>query len=417
MRFNEDLLDGSDPSYAPFVQKIKRWFYWRATKKYTKEGYFTDPIRLVGEEGDGRDNERASKARELTREMLRWYNKEDALVKPGSWLWLIGKFKTDEFSPYNENVKASTRQSYLQTLKPLEVAIGGVMLADTNFETLMRWKKAMTDKFISRRKEENASRAESGLPPKPLDATHQIHNRFTALRYLTSHGVRIEAPDAMRIKNILAQMRITTPRRREIAMTRDQAQAVIAAADEAGNTGFALGFSCQWEFGLRAVDVRGQWLDYGGKQRWADGMTWDMINQGITTLSKTPSKTEKSSPDAMVFDLTIVPEIRARLMQIPMDQRVGPVIKMDAGRPYTKRHWQTTFRKFARKAGVPDEVYAMDSRAGAVTEAKAAGATAEQRQRFANHASATMTARYDRSDKNADVNTVIELRRTKTQLG
>jgi len=417
MRFDDDLMDGSDPSYAPCVRKAKRWFYWRAPKKYIEAGYHSNTVRLVGEEGDGRDNERASKARELTREMLRWYDSEDALVTPGSWLWLIGRFKTDEFSPFNENVKASTREGYLQTLKPLEEAIGGVMLADTNFETLMRWKKAMNDNFISRRKEDNAARAERDLPLRPVDPTHHIHNRFTALRYLISHGVRIEAPDAMRIKNILSEMRITTPRRREVSMTRDQAQAIIAAADAAGHTGFALGFSCQWEFGLRAVDVRGQWLDDSGKQRWADGMTWDMIDQKITTLSKTPSKTEKSSPDAMVFDLTIVPEIRARLMQIPMDQRVGPVIKMDSGRPYTKRHWQTTFRKFARKAGVPDEVYAMDSRAGAVTEAKAAGATAEQRQRFAHHASATMTERYDRSDKNADVNTVIELRRTKIQLG
>lgn len=417
MRFEDALMDGSDPSYAPCVRKAKRWFYWRAPKKYITAGYHANTVRLPGEEGDGKDNERAAKARELTREMLRWYDNEDALVKPGTWLWLIGRFKTDEFSPFNDNVKASTRNGYLQTLKPLEEAIGGVLLADTKFETLMRWKTAMRDNFIRRREEENAARVERGLSPRPVDPTHHIHNRFTALRYLVSHGVRIEDPNAARIKAILSEIRITTPRRREVAMTREQALAIIAAADNAGHSGFALGFSCQWEFGLRAVDVRGQWLDDNGKQRWADGMTWDMIDQKITTLSKTPSKTEKSSPDAMVFDLMIVPEIRARLMQIPLDQRIGPVVKMESGRPYTKRHWQTTFRKFARKAGVPDEVYAMDSRAGAVTEAKAAGATVEQRQRFANHASPNMTARYERDDKNADVNTVIELRRTKVQLG
>lgn len=415
MRFRDDLLDGSDPSYAPCVRKAKRWFYWRAPKKYITAGFHDNTIRLPGEEGDGRDNDRASKARELTRDMLRWYDNEEALVQPGTWLWLIGRFKADEFSPFNDNVKASTRHGYLQTLKYLEEAIGGVRLADTNFERLMIWKRMMNDSFIRRREEENASRAERGLEARPVDPTHHVHNRFTALRYLISHGVRIEEPDAIRIKTILSEIRITTPRRREVAMTRHQAEAIIAAADAAGNTSFALGFTCQWELGLRAVDVRGQWLDEQSGKRWADGMTWDMIDSGMRTLRKTPSKTEKASPDAMIFDLTIVPEIRERLMAIPLDQRVGPVIKMNNGKPYTKRHWQNTFRKFARAGGVPDEVYAMDARAGAVTEAKAAGATAEQRQRFANHSNAAMTERYTRDDKNADVNMVIELRRTKSQ--
>jgi hypothetical protein len=417
MLFDEARMDGSDPTYSPCTRKAKRWFYWRAPKKYITAGFHANTIRLPGEEGDGRDHERSSKARELTRDMLRWYDTEEALVQPGTWLWLIGRFKSDQFSPYNDNVKASTRHGYMQTLKALEEGIGAVRLADTNFERLMIWKRAMNDNFIQRRTAENVDRAERGLSQRPVDPTHHVHNRFTALRYLISHGVRIEETDAIRIKTILSEIRITTPRRREVAMTRRQAEAIIAAADQAGNAGFALGFSIQWELGLRAVDVRGQWLDDGGRQRWADGLTWDMIDASAKTLRKTPSKTEKASPDAMVFDLTFLPEIRARLMAIPTDQRIGPVIKMDNARPFTKRHWQTTFRKYARAAGVPDEVYAMDSRAGAVTEAKAAGATPEQRQRFANHSNPAMTERYTRDDKNADVNTVIELRRTKMQLG
>jgi hypothetical protein len=84
-----------------------------------------------------------------------------------------------------------------------------------------------------------------------------------------------------------------------------------------------------------AVDVRGQWLNRGaetggivrGGKRWQDGMTWDMIDREITTLRKTPSKTEDSLTEELEWDLTLSPDLRARLQTGPQDQRVGPVIK------------------------------------------------------------------------------------------
>jgi hypothetical protein len=83
------------------------------------------------------------------------------------------------------------------------------------------------------------------------------------------------------------------------------------------------------------VDVRGQWLNRGaetggivrGGKRWQDGMTWDMIDREITTLRKTPSNTEDSLTEELEWDLTLSPDLRARLQTVPQDQRLGPVIK------------------------------------------------------------------------------------------
>ncbi len=65
--FRQALWDGSDPLYAPCMRQSKRWFYWRPPARYVKAGYNKSPIRLPGEQGDGQDQARAQKARDLTR--------------------------------------------------------------------------------------------------------------------------------------------------------------------------------------------------------------------------------------------------------------------------------------------------------------------------------------------------------------
>lgn len=54
----------------------------------------------------------------------------------------------------------------------------------------------------------------------------------------------------------------------------------------------------------------------------------------------------------------------------PPEQRHGAiVICEDTGQPWIKRRYQEKFREIARAAGVSDEIYSMDMRAGAATEA------------------------------------------------
>jgi integrase len=393
-RFDPKALDGADPLYMPCTSSAKQFFYWRAPPRYVRLGYMKDGIKLVGQEEDGRDLERAAQARDLTREMLRWFNRDAPLIDPGTWNWLIGRYLHDDVSPF-QDVKANTKQDYRESARYWEGAIGKARIDAADFATIKKIEVGM-----------RANGRSSAF----------IARKFTFLRILASYGSALDpGGPASKVKAILGEMRFKAPKARTVAPTRAHVEAIIAKADAAGETSFALGMSLQWWLALRAVDVRGQWLPGSGgitrgAKRWQDGMTWDMIDRDITVLRKTPSKTEEDLPDELVFDLTLLPEIRARLQAIPQEQRVGPVIKDRHGMPYDRFAWSKLFRRFREAAGVPSDVWMMDTRAGAINDAKRAGASLEDRQRMANHASLDTTERYNRGHDEVR-NKVIKLRR------
>lgn len=251
---------------------------------------------------------------------------------------------------------------------------------------------------------------QTAFRPRPIDATDYVKRMFTTLRILVGYGVQIKAPGARDVREILSELRIESPRPRTQYPTESQMKAILRQADIAGNTAFALGLLCQWWLALRAVDVRGQWLGAGKNARWADGLTWDMIDKELIWLRKTPSKTERSADTGFEFDLRMVPEIRARLEAIPTDQRIGPVIKQANGQPFHQHRWTKLFRIYADQAGIPRDLRMMDTRAGAINHAKLAGASPADLQRHAGHANMEMTERYVRGHDDVR-GKVIEMRR------
>lgn len=146
-----------------------------------------------------------------------------------------------------------------------------------------------------------------------------------------------------------------------------------------------------------------------GSFRWADGLTWDMIDPDVTILRKTPSKTEQKLPEILEFDLTLVPVLRERLLAVPAEQRVGPVITDKAGVPFDRYRWSEMFRTHRVAAKVPKDISIMDTRAGAINHAKRAGASSVQMQHQANHTQPETTSRYIR-ERSRSINTVIEMR-------
>ena len=70
------------------------------------------------------------------------------------------------------------------------------------------------------------------------------------------------------------------------------------------------------------------------------------------------------------FDLKMVQRLLGLMQVTPKEDRTGPIILCeDTGQSWIKRRYQEKFREIARAAGVPDEIYSMDMRAGAATEA------------------------------------------------
>ncbi len=377
MRYEPSLWDGSDPSYSPHITRAKDFFYWRPSKPAVAAGFPKDLRKLPGKADDGQDLERARLCRDYTREMVQFLQSigTESAIEPHTWRWLIGRYKSDEFSPFH-GVKANTRQSYLDDLKPWEEGIGDVKISDCTYEVVKRWHLKMQKK---------------GRSPA------YIARKFTMLRIVATYGTLIDAPGAGKVRDMLANMRFARGNPRTVAPTEGQIMSIIAKADAAGDRGFALGLLLQWWLTLRAVDVRGHFLPCDdGKRRWCDGITWNMIDPDITTLEKVASKTRDSQPLAMRFDLTLLPDVRARLQAIPADKRIGPVILRKNGLPYDRFEWSEAFRTYRDAAGVPAEVQMMDTRAGAINHSKAKGVNAEDRQRQANHASPQTTEIYTR---------------------
>lgn len=410
--FKPGLWDGSDPTYAPCTSRSKSWLYWRAPARYRALGYAVTTMRLPGEIGDGLDIERAAKAQELTREMVRWAEgRETPRIQPNTWGWLIAHYKSDDISPFRE-IKSNSREGYMYAISRWEDSIGAMLVSDTDLATLKRWHNAMKENGRS---------------------ISHMARMFRILRIITNYGVALRVPGARDVSDTLRVMRIKAPKARTSSPTPEQISAIIASADAAGDKAFALGLMLQWWLTLRAVDVRGHYLtispsdakDAGGIvrrspsyrgnpgriSRWADGMTWDMIDREVKVLRKTPSKTEDKLTEVLEFDLTLVPELRERLLAIPLEDRVGPVIKDKRGLPYDIRAWSQMFRNHRTACGIPEDIWMMDTRAGAINHARRMGASPIQMRAQANHAQQATTDRYVR-ERSDDIATVIQLRRS-----
>lgn len=375
----------ADTTYAPGHVHDGPTAWWRPTKADIKAGYAIRSYKLTGTEED-----QAAKCRELTRELLQWREGQPKMVA-GTWGWMIARYKSDEFSPFQE-VKANTRKSYLDEMYYWEGAIGESLVADATFEVLKGIKRAM---------EKNGR------------SVSFIHRKFTHLRMVANYGLAVSPALFRDVCSILGSgaMKVRAPKPRTAAPTQDQVMAIIAAAEAAGDAPVALGLSLQWWLTLRAVDVRGQWLPDGTGRRWADGLTWDMVDLAAGTISKAQSKTDRHDGTKTIWDIAPIPGLLERLLSIPEDQRIGPVIKRD-GKPFEKEAYRNAFRRYAKGAGVPDDVCLMDLRAGAVNDGLLHGADRTQLQHAAGHKDGKTTERYIRA-RDVGANRVIQLRAAK----
>ncbi|WP_296762243.1 recombinase [Sediminimonas sp.] len=408
MPFKSALWNGSDPLYAPCLSwsgrdPHHRQARWKCPSKYLTAGYNVKAVKVgePGHPGDGHQKERALRCRQLTRELLRWWEGLDhSKVKLGSWHYLIGRYKSDEFSPIHE-VKGNTKQGYLQQLAKLEVVVGHMQIEDLTYEQIKRAQKAMEEKGRS---------------------VSYIHRFFNTLRRVARYGKALQIREAAAVAETLGEMRFQVGAGRQAAPTREQVYKIVAEADAEGMPDFALGILLQFELTLRAVDVRGQWLATdeleGGiirnGKRWQDGLTWDMFDPDLSGFSKVISKTAKSLPEPYCFDLAPLPEIQSRLRLLRPDEPVGPVIRSTRahGLPYTISGWSQAWARLRKVAGLPANIWMMDVRAGAVTEAKSLGVDPYALRDAAQHASVSTTNRYSRS-RSEGANQIVQLRRKK----
>ncbi len=149
---------------------------------------------------------------------------------------------------------------------------------------------------------------------------------------------------------------------------------------------------------MRQIDVIGRWaegraeggISYRGRL-WGGGLTWADL-----TAEKLAVRTSKTGAEGE-WTLANYPLLVRAIEAFPEEERIGPaVVDERTGQPYKDKAYGKIWRKIATAAGIPKEVWNMDSRAGALSEAAEAGAEPEDMREFGTHASFETTQRYIR---------------------
>lgn len=362
--------------------------YWCARADLVKAGYRPETVRLAQSPDDTDALPLLSATcMRLQAEMLEWASgrRGGAPKFDGTIRALSHRYQTDEESPFRR-LKHNTREKDTYTLALIEEAIGVRTLASIKLADFWRWYE----------------KAKQPKTPGGPERVRKAWGIIKKIRELLSYGVAAEIDGCARLHTILAEVRFPQPARRRVTLDLAHVEAFIPEAIKAGRISLALATAIQFDTALRQKDVIGEWEPISSGDmptgivlnghRWVNGLTWS----GITLDGVSRKITSKTGAIA-AHDLTLCPHVQAVAALIPLDRRVGPLIVDEvAGRPYAGDAFSREWRVVARAAGVPDHVWNMDARAGAITEAEDAGADLDHVRSAAGHSQASTTARYSR---------------------
>lgn len=372
--------------------------YWIARPLSVKQGFLPAIVRIHFDPADPLHMSHiAARCRDLQGQMLTWSAENrfpDHDVYDGTLRSLIRRYQTDAESPYRE-LRPRTQGFYDYGLALLDKNVGGSDIAEVTGPDVRRWYKKLKEPAPL-----TDAQKKRGITENP-ERVRRAYAAIQMLRVVVNYGRSLKLSECRDLGDALSAMEFKGVQRRETRITHAQVCAFRKAAHEAGRPSMALGITLQFDLGMRQRDVIGEWLpdtspgaegivDHG--LRWGDGLAFSHIVG--TVLRKRTSKTGK----VVEHDLAQLTDTLAELERIPPLRRIGPlVLNEETGLPYKRRVYTKWFRTIAREAGIPDEVWSMDARAGAVTEALDAGAQPLDVMNAAGHTQLSTTQGYDRT--------------------
>lgn len=364
--------------------------YWVARSDIAARGFEPKTVRLRYPAND--IEAISARCRVLQAEMLEWskvgYIRQDHAPK-GSLAELVDLYQSSEFSPYRR-VKWNTRRTYDDHCRKLKRTVGQRQLSAITYADIHRWHGL-------------AKRPKTEGGPEQIRSAHGL---MTMLRIVIGFGVLMDVPHAAKLSEILKKARFEMPAPRHQRPTLEQVRAIMERAHEVGAHSIAFGQALQFDGMFLQSDVTGQWAPAeegaGGivlnDRRWTSGLTWSHLDANgliVFETTKTGRRVE--------IDTTLHPLIKAEIERVPATRRVGPMILDErSGRPYAEKEYGKRWRKFATAAGVPNDVWNRDSRAGGITEGRDAGEAVEDVSKQAAHSDPRVTSRvYDRGELEA----------------
>jgi hypothetical protein len=346
----------------------ERVYYWRASAALVRQGFRPSVVRL-----HGTPELMLSHALLLRAQMLEWGSQGQVAAYTGTLRSLVARYETDEHSPYRD-LRHTTQLTYHKHLRLLVRAKGDRRIDHLTGGDIRRWYKEIAQ-----------------------DGTRQSYAYLmvSILKAVVAYGAAEGYADCARLRASMSAARFSNGPARTTRITYEQVCAFRDAAHKMGRASMALGVTLQFECSLRQRDVIGEWIKDGTQAaRWQNGLTWSHIGQdGI--LRKKTSKTGAQAEHR----LSDHPDLAAELDRVPLDRRIGPlVINEQFGVPYTAEQYRKSFRQIARAAGISDDVWNMDARAGAITEAWESGAEPASVMAMATHTQLSTSRRYNRSN-------------------
>jgi hypothetical protein len=299
---------------------------------------------------------------------------------------LIESYRTDEASNYGR-LRFRTRGHYDSLCRRLSADLGDKKIAEIKARDLIVVHQAWTASGIA-----------------------MAHGLVGMLRTLCSYGAAVLENDACTaLSGKMHVMRFQMAKPRTMRITAPQVVAIRRTAHAMGLHSIARAQAFQFDCMFRQRDVIGEWIPVNEPgdsdtlwhgQKWLRGIRWEEITEN-RVLTHTTSKRLKE----VEIDLKLAGMVMAELGAVEWPTN-GPVIVSEATeRPYTAHEYRRLWRSVARAAGVPDSVFSMDTRAGAISEATDAGASLELVRHAATHSDVATTARYSRgaTEKIAEV--------------
>ncbi|WP_162559730.1 site-specific integrase [Methylobacterium radiodurans] len=334
----------------------------------------------------------ASTCRRLQAEAKEWLSGQHNPPKArydGTLKSLMDLYQVHELSPFHA-ITAETRRSYVYNLGVLTKRVGARRLDRVTGEDLLRWHR------------EFAKPSKLGGKPRIRFA----HALMTMVRIVLKFGKVLNIADARALRSVMDDMEFATAPQREAFIAPEQVEAVRAVAHKRGLPSIALATALMFEAVLRQKDVIGEWVadataDPAGAltdrgRVWGTGLRWGEHVDPRTLIMIKPTSKSRGRRSAE-HDLSLMPMVVAELAHVPALKRIGPMIVCETtGRPWRARHFREIWRECAREAGVPDEVWCMDARAGGITEGSDAGADIAHLSKTATHTNTVTTSRYNR---------------------
>jgi hypothetical protein len=371
---------------------------WQARSDLVRKGYTPKTVPLwTGASPDEKDRYYIeTQCLRLQADMLLWSKGGTATFTDyrGDVRSLTSNYQTHPLSKYKK-VRYGTRKSQDGLLRRINAQYADVKIADIDAVWLIEQHAAWSDDGV---------KAAMG------------HLFIGQMRNLFKFGKLIlKDPECRRLCEDLSDMQFPMPGTRETFLTAEQ---IIAHRSESRMLGYhslARGQALQFECTMRQKDVIGEWIplsepgvsdvSHPRLGKWDRGLRWEEIDEHLILRHVTSKKQKKIVVDLhnapmVLEELGFMLGVEPQFVRRDLLPAAGPIIIDErSGYPWKASEYRRKWREVANRVGIPKNVWNMDTRSGAITEATDAGAALEDTRHAAAHSQVSMTARYSRGSE------------------